>query len=279
MRFALLSALLLTAALAPAQAPATRPAIGPADEAGAKAALDASPRHGEWAEVAVPGQATPMKLWVVYPEVKDKAPVVLVIQEIFGLSDWLRATTDQLAAEGFIAIAPDLLSGRGPDGGGTDTFPGRDAVVKAVRDLKPDATNTMLDAAYAYGKSLPAGNGKIATIGFCWGGGASFAYAVHNPELAAAVVCYGTPPSDATAFAKINAPVMGFYGGNDARVTATVPTAEKAMVAAKKTYTPLTFAGAGHGFFRQQTGKDGANRKAVDEGWPKLVAFVKENAK
>ena len=277
MKFSFLPTLLLTATLAHAQA--TRPTVGPADEAGAKAALDASARHGEWAEVAVPGQATPMKLWVVYPEVKDKAPVVLVIQEIFGCSDWLRATTDQLAAEGFIAIAPDLLCGRGPNGGGTDSFPGRDAVVKAVRDLKPDATNAMLDAAFAYGKTLPAGNGKIATVGFCWGGGASFAYAVHNPDLAAAVVCYGTPPSDPAAFAKINAPIMGFYGGDDARVTATVPAAEKAMAAAKKIYTPFTFADAGHGFFRQQTGKDGANRKAVDEGWPKLVAFIKDNAK
>lgn len=253
--------------------------VGPADEAGAKKALDSSPRHGEWAEVSVEPGKPAIKCWVVYPEVKDKAPVVIVIQEIFGLSDWLRGASDQLAAEGFIAIAPDLVSGKGPNGGGTDSFPDRDAVVKATRDLTPEFTNKALDAVAAHGKSLPSSSGKTATVGFCWGGGASFAYAVHNPELSAAVVAYGTPPKKSEDFAKINAPVLGLYGGDDNRVTSTVETAKKEMVAAKKTYESHIYEGAGHGFFRQQTGKDGANRKAVDAGWPTLVSFLKEHTK
>lgn len=260
-----------------AQSPATNPAVGPPAEAGAKAALESSPRHGEWASVAVAGRPD-VKCWVVYPEVKDKAPVVVVIQEIYGLSDWLRATADRLAADGFIAVAPDLLSGQGPGGGGTDSFAGRDAVTKATRDLTPDATHMMLDAVVAYGKSLPASNGRTATVGFCWGGTASFTYAAHAPDLAAAVVAYGGPPKDPAALAKINAPVLGLYGGDDARITSTVPATEAAMAAAGKRYTPMTFAGAGHGFFRQPDGKDGANRRAVDAGWPALVAFVKQHA-
>ncbi|MGC4031324.1 MAG: dienelactone hydrolase family protein [Tepidisphaeraceae bacterium] len=266
----LLAALFASAAFAQTTQP-----VGPADEAGAKKVLETSPRHGEFVDIDVAGK--PVKCWVVYPEIKDKAPVVIVIQEIFGLSDWLRATTDQLAAEGFIAIAPDLVSGKGPDGGGTDSFKSRDDVVKATRELKPDITNAMLDAVADYAGKIPSANGKIATVGFCWGGGASFAYAAHNPNLAAAVVAYGTPPKG-DEFKAIAAPVLGLYGGDDARVTATVPAAEAAMKAAGKSYEPHIFDGAGHGFFRQQTGKNGANRKAVDEGWPTLVAFLKKHA-
>lgn len=271
-----LTMLALFAGAALAQTP--KP-VGPADQEGAKKALDSSPRHGEWAEVTVEPGKPAVKCWVVYPEVKDKAPVVIVIQEIFGLSDWLRATTDQLAAEGFIAIAPDLVSGRGPNGGGTDSFPDRDAVVKATRDLTTEFSNKALDAVAAYGKTLPSSNGKTATVGFCWGGTASFAYAVHNPELAAAVVAYGTGPKNAADYAKIKAPVLGLYGGDDNRVTSTVESSKKEMTAAAKAYAPLIYDGAGHGFFRQQTGKDGANRKAVDAGWPTLVSFLKEHTK
>jgi carboxymethylenebutenolidase len=256
----------------------TRP-VGPPAEAGAKAALESSPRHGEWAEVTVAEGQPKVKCWVVYPEVKDKAPVVIVIQEIFGLSDWLRATADQLAADGFIAIAPDLLSGKGPGGGGTDSLGGRDNVTKATRDLTPEATNRMLDAVLAYGKTLPASNGRTATVGFCWGGSASFAYAAHNKDVSAAVVAYGSGPRDDADYAKINAPVLGLYGGDDARITATLPQSEAAMKNAGKTYTPRVYPGAGHGFFRQPDGKDGANRRAVDAAWPELVKFIKENAK
>lgn len=272
----LLLALLLSAA--PAFAQSTRP-VGPPGEARAKEALNTSPRHGEWAELTVAEGQPKMKCWVVYPEVKDKAPVVIVIQEIFGLSDWLRATADQLAADGFIAIAPDLLSGRGPNGGGTDSFAGRDAVTKATRDLTPEATNAMLDAAVAYGKTLPASNGKTATVGFCWGGTASFAYAAHSKDVSAAVVAYGSGPKDPDTYTKINAPVLGLYGGDDARVTSTVPQSEMAMAKAQKPYTPRIYEAAGHGFFRQPDGKAGANRKAVDAAWLEMVKFIVANAK
>jgi carboxymethylenebutenolidase len=248
----------------------------PPGEKDAKARLDASPRHGEWVDIAVPGSDKKMKAFVVYPEVKDKAPVVIVIQEIFGLSDWIRSVADQLAAEGFIAIAPDLLSG--PAGPGTEATGDRQAITRAVSGLKPDLVTTMLNATRDYGMKLPAANGKTATVGFCWGGGTSFRYATEQPDLNAAVVYYGTSPK-ADALEKIKAPVLGNYGGNDNRVNATIKPAEEKMKQLNKTYEPHIYEGAGHGFLRQQDGQNGANMKAAQQAWPATIKFLREHTK
>ena len=250
----------------------------PAPEEGAKGAIESSPRHGEWAEVKVAGRDTPVKLWVVYPERKDKAPVVLVISEIFGLSDWIRGVADQLAKDGFIAVAPDYISGKGPNGGGTDSVASRDEVVKLIRSVTPDDQVAVLNAARDYALKIPAANGKIATVGFCWGGSASFNYAAAQPALNAAAVFYGSSP-DAAKLATIKAPVMGFYGGNDARVNATIDPAVAEMKKLGKPYTPHIYDGAGHGFLRQQNGQDGANLKASEQAWPALLAFFRANLK
>jgi carboxymethylenebutenolidase len=263
---------------APPTAAATRDANLPPSEDQAKAALDKSPRHGEYIDVKMPSGGTPIRTWISYPERKDKAGVVIVIQEVFGLTDWLRSVADQLAKEGFIAVAPDMISGMGPNGGGTDSVASRDDAVKLVRGLTPEETNRRLDAVRAWALALPAANGKIATVGFCWGGGTSFAYAAVQPKLDAAVVYYGTSP-DAAALAKIQAPVEGFYGGDDARVDATVPPAESEMKRLGKTYRPHVFDGAGHGFLRDQAGRDGANMKATQQAWPATVAFLSERLK
>jgi len=248
----------------------------PPGEKDAKARLDASPRHGEWADITVPGSDKKVKAYVVYPEVKDKAPVVIVIQEIFGLTDWIRSVADQLAAEGFIAIAPDLLSG--PGGPGTEATGDRQAVMRAVSGLKPEVVTTMLNATRDYALKLPAANGKTATVGFCWGGGTSFRYATEQPDLNAAVVYYGTSPK-ADALEKLKAPVLGNYGGNDNRVNSTIKPAEDKLKELNKTYMPNIYEGAGHGFLRQQDGQNGANMKAAQEAWPKTIAFLRENTK
>ena len=260
------------------QAFAADSATLPPGEADAKARLNQSPRHGEWVDIAVPGSKTPLKSYIVYPEVKDKAPVVIVIHEIFGETDWARSVADQLAADGFIAIAPDLLSGHGKDGGGTDSYAGRDDVTKAIRSLKTDEVMTGLDAVREYGTKLPASSGKTATVGFCWGGGQSFAYAAHQPDLSAAVVYYGVPPA-ADQLPNIKAPILGLYGGNDNRVTSTVEPATAAMTKLGKPYSPHVFAGAGHGFLRAQDAQNGANLKAAQEAWPLTIAFLREHAK
>ena len=242
----------------------------------AKATLEKSPRHREY--VAIHHGDRTVQAFVVYPEVSQKAPVVLMIHEIFGLSDWAKEMADELAAQGFIVIAPDLLSGfgpngGGPNGGGTDAFPSQDAVTKAVSALDPAVVTADLDAAADYGKRLPSANGRLFVAGFCWGGGKSFDFATHRRDLAAAFVFYGPPPADVTA---INAPVYGFYAGNDARITATVPATTAAMKAAGKKYEPVIYDGAGHGFMR--AGEDpaaiAANKTARTEGFQRLVSLI-----
>ena len=238
----------------------------------AKARLDASSRHHEYVPLKH-GDRT-VQAFVVYPEVKSKAPVVVLIHEIFGLSDWAKEMADELAAKGFIVIAPDLLSGFGPNGGGSSEFPSQDAIVKAVSGLDPAVVMADLDAAADYGKSLPAANGKIAVTGFCWGGGKSFAFATHRKDLSAAFVFYGTGPGDVSS---ITAPVYGFYAGNDARIGATIPETTQAMKAAGKKYEPVTYDGAGHGFMR--AGEDPANtvagnKNAREAGFARLIKLL-----
>ena len=248
----------------------------------AKARLEASPRHREYVPIKH-GDRT-VQTFVVYPEVKTKAPVIILIHEIFGLSDWAKSMADDLAAAGFIVVAPDLLSGSGAEGGGTDSFSGQDAITKAVSGLNPDQVTADLDAAADYAKKIPAANGKIAVAGFCWGGSKSFAFAAHRKDLSAAFVFYGTGPSDVTT---ITAPVYGFYAEKDARVDATIPATTDAMKAAGKKFDPVTYDGAGHGFMRagedptQPTGNTtpemaAANKKAREQGFTRLVTLIKE---
>jgi carboxymethylenebutenolidase len=247
----------------------------PAGEAGAKAALEKSPRHHEWVKITVPDSEVKLNSFVAYPERKDKAPVVIVIQEVYGLTDWIRAVADQLAGDGFLAIAPDLLSGRGPGGGGTDAFASRDDVVKALRDLSPPQVVTMLDAVKGYGISLPAATQKFATVGFCGGGGQSFYYATVQPSLSAAVVYYGTSPELETLNA-IRAPVLGLYGEDDARVTTTVGPAAEKMKELGKVYITHIYKGAGHGFLRAQEERDGANLEASRQAWPATIELLRK---
>ncbi len=240
----------------------------------AKARLEASPRHREY--VPLKHGSRTVQAFVVYPEVKTKAPVVILIHEIFGLSDWAKEMADELAGQGFIVIAPDLLTGFGPNGGGSSEFASQDATVKAVSGLDPDVVTADLDAAADYGKHLPAANGKIAVIGFCWGGGKSFAFATHRKDLSAAFVFYGPGPADVST---ITAPVYGFYAGNDARIGATIPATVAAMKAAGKKYDPVTYDGAGHGFMR--AGEDPAdtvpgNKTAREQGFARLVKLLHE---
>jgi carboxymethylenebutenolidase len=232
----------------------------------AKERLNKSPRHGEWVEVKN-GSRT-VRCFVVYPQVKDPAPAILVIHEIFGLTDWARGVADQLAEAGYIAIAPDLLSGMGEGKGGTSAFSDRDSVMSAVSGLPADQVTGDLNAAADYIKAQASCNGKLAVAGFCWGGGQSFRFATDRNDLKAAYVFYGPPPA-AADMVKINCPVFGFYGGNDSRISSTVPKTTKAMKAAGKTYEPVTYAGAGHGFMRsgEQPDAEAPNRLAHDDAW------------
>src|SRR5262244_434215 len=193
-----------------------------------------SSRHSEWVSVKHDGRS--VQTLIVYPETKDKRPVVLVIHEIFGLSDWAQELADEVAAAGYIAVAPDLLSGMGPNGGRTKDFP-QGAANEAVSKLNPDQVTADLNAVADYALKLPAANGKLFVGGFCWGGGQTFRFATNRTDLGAAFVFYGPPPAK-DAMARIKAPVYGFYGGNDARINSTIPDTIAAMKAAGKTYDP-----------------------------------------
>jgi carboxymethylenebutenolidase len=241
----------------------------------AKAGLEKSPRHREWVTVNHDGRA--VDAFVAYPEVKDKRPVVLVIHEIFGLSDWAQEVTDELAAAGYVAVAPDLLSGMGPNGGRTSSFD-QAKVIEAVGRLNPDQVTADLNAVADYAKKLPASNGKLYVAGYCWGGGQSFRFATNRSDLSAAFVFYGPPP-DKDSMARIHAPVYGFYAENDARIDATIPDATANMKAAGKAYEPVTYAGAGHGFMRAGEAPDAsdANAKARADSWVRLKSLLGHN--
>jgi carboxymethylenebutenolidase len=251
---------------------AQRPAM-PADAAGATARLNASPRHGEWVRYDA-GSGDSVRMWVVHPERRERAPVVVVIHEIFGLTDWIRGVADQLAAEGFVAVAPDLLSGKGPNGGGTESMDQQGAVA-AIRTVGTDEWVRRVIAAARFGAALPAARNAVGVVGFCWGGAASFHLAAAWPELGSAVVFYGTSPAD-SLLARVRAPVLGLYAGDDARVNATIAPAQAAMQRLGKRYDVSIFDGAGHGFLRQQDGRDGANLRAGEQAWPRTIAFLRE---
>ena len=240
----------------------------------AKQKLDKSPRHQQWVNFKN-GDRT-VQAFIDYPEVSHKAPVIVLIHEIFGLSDWARSMADDLAAEGYIVIAPDLLSGTGPNGGGSSSYPDQDARVKAVSMLDEGQVNADLNAAADYALKLPAANGKLAVIGFCWGGGKSFLFATQRHDLSAAYVFYGTPPKD---LASVTAPVYGFYAGNDSRISSTVPQTRTDMKAAGKKYDAVIYPGAGHGFMR--AGEDpgntnSANTTARNEAMKRLEKLLKK---
>jgi len=241
----------------------------------AKAKLEKSPRHSEW--VTVKEGERNIRSFITYPEVKGKAPSVVVIHEIFGLSDWVRSVADQLAAAGYIAIAPDLLSGTASGGGGTDGFSGEDAVRKAVSGLPPEQITKDLNAVTSYVSKLPAANGKVAVAGFCWGGGQTFRFASDNPNIRKAFVFYGSAPEEAE-LKRIVAPVEGFYAENDARINATIDQTIASMKKLGKQYKPVVYKGAGHGFMRAGEAPDAkaGNKEARSKAWKRWLEVLRK---
>jgi carboxymethylenebutenolidase len=239
----------------------------------AKEKVNASPRHLEWVDLKH-GNKT-VKAFVAYPEVKEKVPVIVMIHEIFGLSDWAMLMADQFAAAGYIVVAPDFLSGKGPNGGGTSSLEAT-AVRTAMSALTPDEVDADLHAAVDYAKKIPSGNGKVVVGGFCWGGTQTFRFATKRADLSAALVFYGSGPTDEADLKKITAPVYGFYGENDNRVNATIPEIEKIMKTNGKKYEPIIYTGGGHGFMRagDQPNATEGNAKARAAAWTRLMTIL-----
>jgi carboxymethylenebutenolidase len=257
-----------------ASAPFLIKTAGPLDR------LQKSPRHHEFVEIESPG-GRKVKTWIVYPQVDHPATVVVLIHENRGLTDWVRSLADEVAEAGYVAVAPDLLSGTAPGGGGTAEYSGEDKAIQAIYSLKQPQVTADLDAVFDFASKLDAGNKVVAVAGFCWGGGQTFAYATHNPKVASSFVFYGTAPKDEASYKNIKAPVYGFYGGDDFRITGEVPKVEKLMKSLDKKYEPVIYKGAQHAFMRQGEMTDdpkNANREARDqafESWKKALAALK----
>src|SRR5712671_6127943 len=240
----------------------------------ARAKLEKSPRHREWVSDKHDGRS--VETFIVYPESKGKTPVVLIIHEIFGMTEWVQDLADQVAAAGYIAVAPDLLSAMGPNGGRSSDFP-EGKTMEATSHLNPDQVTGELNAASDYALKIPASNGKLFVAGFCWGGGQTFRFATNRADLSAAFVFYGPPP-DKDAMARIKAPVYGFYAGNDNRIDSTVPDTKDAMKAAGKSYDPVIYEGAAHGFMRAGEAPDAneANAKARTDAWARWKSLLEK---
>jgi carboxymethylenebutenolidase len=259
-------------------------AIPPGTADHAARALKESSRHQEWVDIKLADGGI-LKAFVVHPERSTRAGVIVVIHDIRGMSDIARAAGDQLAQDGFIAIVPDFLSGKGPSGGGTESLGA--GVGQAIQALTPAEVNARLNAAMEYGKRMPGSNGKTGVTGFCWGGARTFGFAAAQPNLNAAAVFYGEAPgsagNEATAesvaanLKDLRAPVIGFYAGNDARINNTLPATTAAMKQLGRSYVTHTFEGAGHGFMGNQAGAAGANLKAAQAAWPLALEFFRRH--
>lgn len=236
--------------------------------------LEDSPRHHEWANFKTATGRT-VRAFVVYPEVDAPAPAVIVIHENRGLTDWVRSVADRFAEKGFVAIAPDLLSEAGPERGGAESFANSDAARDALYTLTPEQVTSDLDATIEFARKDQATSDKVAVIGFCWGGGQAFRYAAHGDRITAALVFYGPAP-DRALLEQIKAPVYGFYGGNDFRITGQVPQTVAAMKELGKKYEAMIYEGAGHAFMRlgEEPGADVANQKAMQQAWAKVLEIL-----
>lgn len=273
----------IAAAVAPVLAqqsytPPKNEKIPPADPYVAEA-LQSIKRHSEWADIKM-SDGTNLRAWVVYPESSTKTGVVIVIHENRGINDWTRAVGDQVAEDGFIAIVPDMLSGKGPGGGGTEAI-GTAGISQAFASFTPAERVARLDAAMAYGKTIPSSNGRTGVVGFCWGGGTTLLWAISQPALNAAVPYYGPVPTvpgtqtpDLSGFANVKAPILALYGGNDQRVNASIEPLTAEMKKLGKFYEPHVYDGAAHGFMHQRTEAD---YKAAEQSWPLVVAFFKKH--
>lgn len=238
--------------------------------------LNDSPRHQEWVEVKN-GNRT-IHTWVVYPETSDERPVVILIHENRGLNDWARSMADQVAEAGYIAVAPDLLSGFSATMTRTSDFPSDDAATTAIGQLDLHQTMSDLEAVAEWAEDIPASSGELVSAGFCWGGARSFQFATVNDDLDATLVFYGTGPEDASAYEKISSPVYGFYGGADARVNATIDGSNANMSKAGKIYEYEIYDGAGHAFMRsgEDPAGDPANIAARNAAWERMKGILED---
>lgn len=240
--------------------------------------LENSPRHHEWVDVEYDGRT--IHSFVAYPETNEETLAVIVIHENRGLNDWARSFTDQVAEAGYIAIAPDLLSGFSDQYERTTDFPNSDAARDALYTLDPEQITQDLHAVREYISNVPASTGTVVVAGFCWGGSQTFRFATNSDQPEAFMVFYGSAPTDGEAVQQISAPVYGFYGENDQRINSGISGIEEMMNEYGKTYEYEIYEGAGHAFMRagDDPNADEASKTARDAAWERLKGLLEDRS-
>jgi carboxymethylenebutenolidase len=221
------------------------------------------------ARATYPGATGDVAAYVAHPVGLAKRPAVIVIHENRGLNAHIEDVTRRMALEGFLALAPDLLSPLG--GTPEDTDEARQRIGK----LEPVVTMGNLVGAIAHLESHPQCTGKVGAVGFCWGGGMVGALATHTKKLDAGVVYYGRQPDPATV-ASIEAPLLLHYAGLDERVNAGIEAFRAALDAGKKKYTLHMYESVQHAF-NNDTSEARYDKKAADLAWSRTVEFFKEH--
>jgi carboxymethylenebutenolidase len=238
--------------------------------------LEDSPRHHEWVEVN--SNKRTIDCFVAYPEKSENTSVLIIIHENRGLTDWVRSFADQIAEAGYLAIAPDLLSDFDQDHTNTASFNSSDDARNAIYQLDPEKVTGDLSAVLDYAKTVPSSNGRVAVAGFCWGGSQSFRFATNSKDIKAALVFYGSAPDKIDEIRKIEAPVYGFYGGNDQRINEGIPATRSMMEEAGKIYDYVIYPGAGHAYMRRGDDPEGGeeNKAARDDSWDRLKKILEK---
>ena len=236
-------------------------------------------------EVDIPVSDGKVPAYRARPAGKTKAPVVLVIQEVFGVHEHIKDLCRRLAHGGYYAIAPSLYARQG-DPGKYDMAHVMD-LLKDVVSKVPDAqVMSDLDATVAFAKSERADTAKLAITGFCWGGRVVWLYAAHNPKLNAGAAWYGPlagtpnelrPHTAIELAAEVKAPVLGLYAGLDQNITAdNIAAMQAALTAAGNTKSRIdVFADAQHGFNADY--RPSYNENDAKEGWARMLAWFKAN--
>jgi len=234
--------------------------------------IESENENVESTSVTYPGEGVTLRGYLSHPKGNGPFPAVILVPHGFGLDDHSRDVTRRLASEGFATLGVDVLSRKG----GTASMPSPEEALKMIRSLTDQEVVSDLGASYVYLTSQSmVRKDRIGIMGFCSGGSQAFLYATENPDLKAAVIFYGSAPSEA-ALTKIQCPVLGNYGELDERISSGVPATAAAMQRLGKRFDYKIYPNAPHAFFRDVS-PERYNEAAANDAWKRTIQFFGEN--